>query len=1086
MRELRRRFAVSPSPAPAVAGAGTLLLALSLVGQAAPTKPGVIRQQTQASPVSYNRDVRPILAENCFACHGPDSAARKAGLRLDKFADAVAFRDGQRRAITPGDPVNSEVARRILASEDDPLAMPPVQGHKRLTAQQRRILLLWIEQGAKYEAHWSLIPPKRPALPAVKNAAWCRNPLDRFVLARLEKAGLSPAPEADKRTLARRVSFDLTGLPPDPAEVARFLADTSSNAYENYVDRLLASPAWGEHRGRYWLDAARYADTNGIHFDNYREMWSYRDWVISAFNHNMPFDEFTVEQLAGDLLPNPTLAQRTATGFNRCNITTNEGGAIDEEYRVLYTRDRTETAGQVFLGATVGCAVCHDHKFDPISQREFYSLAAFFNNTIQNAMDGNVKDTPPVVSIPRPEDTTRWAMLPNDLTAARQAVETRKTAAHPDFSRWITNGGEKNGADFAVPSDSLRFHALLAEGQGNDLSVVRDGQTAHLTAAAMPKWDTGQTGEKSFVRTPGAEIADAQTGDFDKNAAFSYAAWVKIMPNAGGSIMARMDDQHDFRGWDMWLEGGRPAAHFINKWPENALKVTSRDGLMAGKWQHVCVTYAGSGTPDGVKIYIDGVSRPLDVPANALKDTIRTTVPFKIGQRHSTSGVDGTAIQDVRVYGRVLNPNEVANLAHNTRAAYLAGKGASRTEDEQNEMFAWWLGTKDTPYNDLTSRVAALQNEEKTIRERGTIAQVSQEKNEAAMAFILTRGEYDRRGEKVSPQVPAALPALPKGFPQNRLGFARWLLLPEHPLTARVTVNRFWQEVFGQGLVRTSGDFGVMGELPSHPELLDYLAVEFRQPVHGGKSWDIKRLFKMMVTSAAYRQAAVATPQKRRLDPTNRLLSRGPRFRMDAEMVRDTALAASGLLVHKIGGPSVRPYQPAGVWEAVAMPESNTRNYKQDTGEGLYRRSLYTFWKRAAPPASLDVFNAPNRETCTVRRERTNTPLQALVTLNDVQYVEAARVLAEHALTSSAKTDDARFDYIAQRLVARPLAPREKVIIAQSLTELLRYYRAHEPNAQTLLAFGDSKPDKTLPAPTLAAWTMLANELLNLDEVLNK
>lgn len=1037
--------------------------------------------------LQYNRDVRPILAENCFACHGPDSASRQADLRLDRQGDATMMRNGH-APIVKGKPQASELIRRVTGQ--GPL-MPPPNGHKKLTAQQIATLKQWITEGAEYEKNWSYIPPRRGALPPVsaKNAKWVRNPIDRFILARLEKTGLQPAPEADRRTLARRLSLDLTGLPPEPADVEAFVHDKSPNYYEKLVDKYMATPQWGEHRGRYWLDAARYADTHGIHFDNYREMWTYRDWVIKAFNKNMPFDEFTIEQLAGDLLPNHTLDQTIATGFNRCNITSNEGGAIDEEYKVLYARDRTETTSQVFLGSTLGCAVCHDHKFDPFTQKEFYSLSAFFNNTTQAAMDGNIKDTPPVVPVPLDADRTRFEALRGELADARKQAEERKLASRPDFDRWL-GGADSRAITAKIPTSDLRLLMPLDEGQGKEVKVTLDGKTAPVTAAAEPGWDAGQVSARAFQRKAGSVVEVPAAGDFEKDQSYTYAAWIRLSRgDQGGAVIARMDDQHDFRGWDMWLEGGRVGTHIISKWPEDALKVVARDPIPAGQWHHVCVTYSGGGKPSSVRIYIDGTERALDVAQDTLKSTIRTTVPFKIGQRHTTSAVDGTGIQDVRLYSRALSPEDAANLARGTRAAWLIEKAAPKTSQatgslsvpEKDELFGWWLTGSDENYRTLSGKVTSLEGEDRAIRMRGTVAHVMNEKSEEAMAYILARGEYDKRKDKVTPITPAILPAMPPDLPRNRLGLAKWLVRPENPLTSRVTVNRFWQELFGVGLVRTSGDFGVTGELPSHPELLDWLAIEFHQ-----NGWNVKKLFKLMVTSATYRQAFVNSADKKLKDPANRLLSRGPRFRMDAEMVRDYALATSGLLVKKIGGPSVKPYQPDGVWEAVAMPGSNTRDYKHDMGEGLYRRSMYTFWKRAAPPASLDIFNAPNRETCTVRRERTDTPLQALVTLNDIQYVEAARTLAQNALKSGGATPDAQIDYIARRVLARPFRAEELPIVRKALTNLSSFYAAHGKEAKELVTTGDSKPDTTLQPERLAAWTMLCNQILNLDEVLNK
>jgi hypothetical protein len=1028
-----------------------------------------------AGKLGYNASIRPVLAENCFACHGPDSAARKADLRLDKREVAV-----EASAIVPGDPDSSELVRRIF-SADEVEQMPPPDSHKKLTAREKELLKRWIAEGAEYELHWSLIPPVRPEPPAVKNEAWVRTPIDRFILARLEREGLSPAPEADRYELARRLSLDLTGLPPSREIVDEFVNDSSPDAYEKYVDRLLKSEFWGEHRARYWLDAARYADTHGIHFDNYREIWAYRDWVIEAYNRNLPFDQFTIEQLAGDLLPEPTLDQIVATGFNRCNITTNEGGVIPEEYLVLYTRDRTETVSQVWMGLTAGCAVCHDHKFDPLSQKEFYELAAFFNNTTQGAMDGNIKDTPPIVSVPQPEDRERWNELEAAIPNARQQIEARKQAARPEFEQWLA-AATPDVLNANLPTEAIYLHAELAEGEGQSTSLRVGGEERMVALSGTATWQPGVSSEYALqVQGQAAELPDA--GDFEKEQAFTCTAWVKLPANdTFGAICARMDNAHDYRGWDFWNQRRQIGTHIVNTWPGDALKVVGKAQVTANEWTHVAVTYDGSGKAAGVKVYYNGKPQETLVEADALKSTIRTEVPFKIGQRNTSEPLNAASLQDLRIYTRVLSPAEVESLARVTRFAAILEKPADqRTDAEKNDVYPWWLGTFDAPYQSLTADLGKLEQEHAALKARGTIAHVMNEKDEAAMAYILFRGEYDKRRDPVQASTPDVLPAMPEGVAPDRLGLARWLLSPEHPLTARVSVNRFWQQVFGTGLVRTAGDFGVMGELPSHPELLDWLAVEFRE-----SGWDVKQFFKLLVMSSAYRQAAVATPEKTEKDRDNRLLSRGPRFRMDAEMIRDYALAASGLLVRKLGGPSVKPYQPPGVWEAVAMIGSNTRDYVQDTGENLYRRSLYTFWKRSAPPASMDILNAPAREVCTVRRERTNTPLQALVTLNDVQFVEAARHLAEGALKEGGATDDARSDFVARQLLARPFRPEELSIVRASLAELSSYYQSHIDDAKQLIEVGESKPDESLDPATLAAWTMLVNQLMNLDEVLNK
>ncbi len=1031
--------------------------------------------------LEYNRDIRPILSENCFPCHGPDSASRKAGLRLDKFAEAIAARPKSTPAIVPGKPGESEVVRRITAKDDD--IMPPAKTLKVLTPQQKELLTRWIAQGAKYQPLWSFIAPARPAFPTIHNHRWARNPIDVFVLARLEKLGLKPAPEADRRTLARRVSLDLTGLPPAPEEVESFVNDKSPNAYEKLVDHFLTSTHYGEHEARYWLDAARYADTHGIHMDNFLEMWTYRDWVINAFNRNEHFDQFTLEQLAGDLIPNHTIEQEIGSGFNRCNITSSEGGAIDEEYLVLYARDRTEATSQVWLGLTTGCAVCHDHKFDPISQKEFYSLSAFFNNTTQPAMDGNIKDTPPNIVVPAMPDRPHWQALSGELTAAQDKIDHRRKEAHVDFDPWLLKVSPKDFSSKVVKDQPL-FHALLADFKKPTIHADMRGEIREIIQATNAAWREGVLAKKAYVtsaKIAAPQIADA--GDLEKDKGFSYSAWVFLNKGRDGAVFARMADAGGkYRGWDLLLEGGKPASHLVHDWPDDAIKVVSNQAVESKRWTHVCVTYDGSSKASGMKIYIDGNVQDTTVAADKLTNTIRTTVPLKIGQRDTASILEGAGIQDARIYDRALKPEEVKSLARDTRLAYLLSKPTEKRNDkDKDELYRTWLVNFDLEYQKDQTALAALKKDEDAIRSRGSEALVMHERPDPAVAYVLNRGEYDKRKDKVSVGTPAALPAMPADFPHNRLGLARWLLLPENPLTARVTVNRFWQEIFGTGIVRTTGDFGVTGELPSDQELLDWLAVDFRE-----SGWDVKRLVKLIVMSATYRQAATVTPDKLEKDPDNRLFSRGPRFRMDAEMVRDYALASSGLLVPKIGGPSVKPYQPDGVWEAVAMIGSNTRDYQRDSGESLYRRSLYTFWKRSAPPASMDIFNAPSRETCTVRRERTDTPLQALVTMDDPQFVEAARALAQLTLKQGGAGEKERLDFMSERLLARPLRPAERKITTKVLHDLLARYRVTPKDAEALITVGESKADASLDRPTLAAYTMVANELMNTDEALNK
>lgn len=1030
---------------------------------------------TEPAGLEYNRDIRPILADTCFACHGVDGAARQADLRLDLRQSAI-----DAGALEPGKPAESSLIERILTSDPE-LVMPPPKTHKKLTDAQKETLRKWVEQGAEYQPHWSLMAPEKKQPPAVKQGQWVRNPIDQFVLAKLESTGLTPAPEADFNTLARRAALDITGLPPTPEQLAEFRADTSPNAYENYVDRLLNTPEWGEHRGRYWLDYARFADTHGIHFDNYREMWSYRDWVIAAFNRNMPFDQFTIEQLAGDLLPNATLDQRIASGFNRCNITTSEGGTIPEEYVVLYARDRTETTCTVFLGLTAGCAVCHDHKFDQFTQREFYSLSAFFNNTTQNPMDGNVKDTPPIVQVPAQEDRDKVPAVKARLADQEESLKKLRDELRKPYEQWLTDPASARQLGWnSVPAEGLIAHAPLDEGSGEFLHWIVGGGLQRIALPAAASWDSGQVAASAWVNNPAASPSLPDVGNFDTSDPFSIALWVRVGDNANGALLARMDEAADYRGWDVWMQNGRIGTHIVSAWPKDALKAVTQTPLPANRWTHVAITYDGSAKLAGIKIYVDGQSQNLQAEAQELKGSIRTLTPLRLGQRSASAGPANSRLQDLRIYNRVLNSDETNLLRSRPRLFFLRGKVTPRSPEEDAELYDQYLSSFNEDYQQAIAAKNATKTELDQLISRGTIAHIMQEKAEQPMAFILFRGEYDKRRDQVQPATPDTLPPWPSDLPRNRLGLAKWLTLPENPLYARVTVNRFWQEVFGTGIVRTAGDFGVTGELPSHPELLDWLAIDFRE-----NGWNVKAFFRQLVTSATYRQSALVTPEKLQADRDNRWLSRGPRFRMDAEMVRDYALAASNLLVRKQGGPSVKPYQPPGVWEAVAMIGSNTRDYREDQGENIYRRSLYTFWKRSAPPASMDIFNAPSRETCTVRRERTNTPLQALVTLNDPQYVEAAKMLAAHIIAQF-PDDEGRFSTIAQRVLARPWKDGERPILQSSLKELRANYSADKAAAEQLIAVGQTKPPKDVDASELAAWTMLINQVMNLDEALNK
>lgn len=1047
-----------------------------------------------AGEIRFNRDIRPLISDNCLACHGPDPGSRKAGLRLDTRESLFGSTKSEGAVVVPGKPEESALWKRIVQKDPDEL-MPPPASHKELKPAQRDLIRDWIAQGAPWQPHWSFIKPERPALPSADQARRgglrekSPNPIDLFVSAKLGEKGLTLNPEADRRTLARRLALDLTGLPPTPAEVDAFVADRSPDYYESYVRRLMDSPRWGEHRGRYWLDAARYADTHGLHFDNYREMWPYRDWVIQAFNRNQPFNQFVVEQIAGDLLPDPTQDQLVATGFQRCNMTTNEGGTIEEENLSIYANDRVTTTGWVFLGLTTNCSACHDHKFDPFTTRDFYSMAAFFRNTQQSGFDGNVKDgaNANIVVVSEPADQARWKALPGQIDAGKKAVEERRLQADAAFVKWVS--GLKVTELQAEPDvKDLSFRAPLKEGAPNTLSALQRGQSIQGDSTGSITFSPPGVLGPAPVFGKDATIRFAEAGDFDRSQAFSFGAWVLVPANYDGTsaIMARMAPESEgYRGWDLWIQQGQFASHLVHKWPESAIKVRTQQRLARkGEWQHVFATYDGSGKASGLKLFVDGVPVNTEVEnGSGLQGSLKTGVPFTLAQRTGGSHFDGLGLQDVRIYSRALLAQEVKTLAANPMLQSLIGAPVADWKPwAKRALFDTFLVDQFPPYQEAQKALVALEAEREQIRNKYPVTHIQKEKmGGSPMASILFRGQYDQPRDKVEANVPVALNPLPPGAPKNRLGLAQWLVAEDNPLTARVTVNRYWQELFGVGLVKTTEDFGIMGENPANQELLDWLAVEFRE-----SGWDVKHLFRLMVTSHAYRQDAKVTPVKLEKDPGNRLISRGPRFRMDAEMVRDYALATSGLLSPKIGGASVKPYQPDGVWEAVAMPESNTKRYQRDSGEALYRRSMYTFWKRAAPPASMDIFNAPSREVSCTRRERTNTPLQALATMNDPQFVEAARHLAEQALKATSGDSKRAVDLISRRLLARPLDRSERRVVQQTLEEFTRFYADKVEEAQKLISVGESKPSSQAPAAQLAALTLVANQILNLDEVLNK
>jgi mono/diheme cytochrome c family protein len=1029
-----------------------------------------------AAAVSFNREILPILSNNCFACHGPDEKARKTKFHFDTEDGAFA----KRGVIEPGNAGESMLIDRVTSTDPDERMPPPETGHT-LTEKQIDLLRRWIDQGAKWDAHWAYVPPKRPEPPAANQ--WAINPIDQFILARLQREGLKPSAEADKETLLRRVTYDLTGLPPTPAEIDAFVADRSPDAYEQRVDALLQSPHYGERLAMPWLDAARYADTHGYHIDSLREMWPWRDWVINAFNRNLPFDQFIIEQLAGDLMPSATRDQKIASGFNRNHMINFEGGAIADEYQVEYVVDRVEATSSAFMGLTMGCARCHTHKYDPITHKEFYQFFAFFNSVPEQGLDGKTGNAVPVMLLPSHEEQARLDELDAEIDRREAALDEAIVA--PLQADW-----EKSLAGRApqIDPEGLTAHYEL-DGSFSDVS----GRYQHgRTVSGEPTFDLGQVG-RGVSFDGDTEVSFGDVGGFDRGDQFSVAVWLKGRGNLPISVFQKLNDEQQRRGYEWRFEDVTLVG--IQKWsarltisltsasPANAIEVRTRERLKLGDWYHVALTYDGSGKAAGLRLYLNGAPAAIDVARDTLTGPIATDAPLRLGSRALGKPFVGQ-IDDLRFYNHALRPEQIEQLAiHYTTRVILSGVIGKRSKDQAADVRDYFLSYAAPDALRATyAELKRLTKERDDFQKRIPTTMVMAEMKKPRDSFVLVRGDYRNQTEKVQPGVPAMLPPLPKDAPLNRLTLAKWLVDPGHPLTSRVAVNRFWQMYFGYGIVKTQEDFGVQGELPVHPELLDWLATEF---VRTG--WDVRAMQRLIVTSATYRQSSKVTPALLERDPENRLLARGPRVRLPAELIRDTALAAAGLLNDAVGGPSVLPYQPPGLWEEMAFGEGfSGQRYEQSHGKDLYRRGMYTLWKRTVPPASLATFDAPSREKCAARRALTNTPLQALVLLNDPTYVEAARGLAQRALLEGGKDEKGRIVYAFRLATARKPERKEIAVLRQLLHGRLTWYRKDLPSALKLLSVGESPRDKRLDASELAAWTTVASVILNLDETITK
>ncbi len=1053
---------------------------------------------TASGPVLFNRDIRPILSDRCYACHGPDKANRKTTMHFDNEDAARTPLASGGLAFVGGDLAKSVMYQRIT-SDDEAFRMPPAyMGYAKLSAQEIDLIKRWIEQGAKWQKHWSLISPEAAPQPQVMHTQWPRDAIDYYVLARLEHEGLTPSPEADRATLIRRVTLDLTGLPPTPTEVAAFINDTSSNAYEKVVDRLLASPRYGENLAWQWLDAARYSDTNGYQSDGVRSMWRWRDWVIDAFNHNMPFSEFTIEQLAGDLLPHATRDQIIATGFNRNHRTSAEGGIIDEEFRVAYVVDRVDTTSNVWMGLTVGCARCHDHKYDPILQKEYYQLFAYFNNNVPDrGFVYNFGNQEPYIKAPTPEQEARLKDFDQKVAGAEASYAALKPEVAHSQRAWEHWVKASQLPDWNVDAGLILHFPLngdLRETTGvydrrNSFNHPPEG-SAPQDKPDDPRQPVVEGGKDASLPFVPGKIGHAASFDghryvnggtllkFDYLDPFSFAAWINPTA-ANGAILSSVEDVHEGSGYGLYLRDGKLRFNFTFRWTDLGMRLETKKPLALNEWHHVALTYDGKRKPAGVKLYVDGVSQEIDVLFSEMSWPLGGARPFRIGAGEGPEDRFRGAIADVRIYNRALSPEEAGVLPVLETVPQIAAIAPAKRTAAQSNKLAFCFLDQYAPQDIQQARrnvAVARQTRDQYYASIPTVMVMKE--GPPRDAFILKRGVYDAHGDKVSPGLPHILPPMPAGFPNNRLGFAEWLVDRSNPLTARVTVNRYWQMLFGVGLVKTVEDFGSQGDWPVYPDVLDNLSTRFMD-----SGWNVKALLKTMVMSATYRQSSRVTPALMDRDPENRLLARGPRFRLPAQMIRDQALAVSGLLVEKIGGPPVMPYQPAGLWEEVSFSGDS---YKEDEGEGLYRRSLYTYWRRTVAPPTMGTFDASTRETCIVRANRTNTPLQALDLMNDVTYLEASRKFAERMMKQGGSTPEARIDYAIQAALARSAKPEEKAVLVETFKQFRTRFQAKPDAAAKYLAEGKSPRDKSLDATDRAAYTAVASLILNMDETVTK
>lgn len=1038
------------------------------------TWPGVIRAEIPAE-VDYSLHIKPVLSDRCYKCHGPDAAQRRADLRLDQEKEVLG------RVVAAGESQQSELFRRITATNSDE-RMPPITDKLSLTAAEIKLIRQWIDQGAPWSEHWSFRPARNFPIPEVENDRWSRNPVDRFVLSRLQGEDLHPSPGASREQLLRRVTFDLTGFPPSLNELDAALEDPTGQSYEQAVERLLQSPRFGERMASIWLDIARYSDTYGYQVDRDRFVWPWRDWVIQALNQNLPYDQFVTWQLAGDLLPDASDRQILATTFNRLHPQKTEGGSVEEEFRIEYVADRTQTFAAALLGLTFECARCHNHKFDPFTQREYYQLSAFFDNIDEAglyAYHGKSIPTPTLLLIDQ-EAKEQIADFERRITLAEeklQAVAANRSAA---FEQWLS-----------LPVEQRAF--TRSNGQSpNGLSAadkrdISDRQLPHIPGCVgyLSFEDAEKQGANQLspgkqgraVRLTGDDEVQLEVGNFRRFEPFSIALWINTPDEKSRAVIfhrSRGWTDSGSRGYQLLLEEGRLSASLIHFWPGNAIRIRTPGKIPVEQWLHVTVTYDGSSRADGLSIFVNGRRAVTEVVRDHLHKSITEDGKdhISIGARKRDRGFSQGLVDEFRVFNRQLSGLEVAQLYDgDSLTSALRHTGADSSGQLRDDLYRYYLATSDPKYLEQLAAVQQLREQRNRLCDEFPEIMVMRELAQSRPTYVLKRGAYDARADQVQPGTPGILPSFPSDQPRNRLGLARWLTDPGHPLTARVAVNRLWQMCFGQPLTRTPEDFGSQGELPTHPQLLDWLSRYFVD-----HDWDVKQLLKLIVTSSTYRQTSSVSEKLLEQDPDNRLLARQWAHRLPAEMIRDSALAVSELIVEQVGGPPTRPYEL----------EVSFKPVDRDKGPGLFRRSVYTYWKRTGPAPVMMALDAAKRDVCRVRRERTASPLQALVLLNGPQFVESARVLSERMLRKHPENMGRVVEDMFRTLTSRrPNASEHKILHVFYERQRARFVN-HPDRADELLLVGDTPTDAELPKDQLAAMTMVANILMSFDETVMK